>query len=254
MAAFGKTEDGDLGGRLMDAALKETIAKFSNVSTATLTTVLFKRGYRNQCMMGVRPVDGGPERIAGPAYTLRTIPAREDTATPEVLGDRAYPQRAAIEACPAGHVLVVDSRGDARAASGGDILMARLQARGAAGCVTDGGFRDCAEIASLGFPTYQSEPSPPISLLHHQAVDMQQPIGCGGVAVYTGDMIVGDRDGIVVVPEAIAAEVADEAVAMTAYEDFVLEQVKGGASIFGLYPATDESRAAFETWKSQRSS
>lgn len=236
----------------MDDVHQTAIAHLRSVSTATLTTILYKRGFRNQCMRGVRPIAGGPERLVGPAYTLRTIPAREDTATPEILSDRNYPQRAAIEACPKGHVLVIDSRRDARAASAGDILMARLQARGVAGCVTDGGFRDCAEIADLGFPAYQSEPSPPISLLHHQAVDFQQPIGCGGVAVYPGDMVVGDRDGVVVLPAALVTEIAAEAASMTAYEDFVLEQVKGGASIFGLYPATEESRAAFEDWKAKK--
>lgn len=237
----------------MDATCTKVVAQLETVSTATLTTVLYKRGFRNQCMAGIRPVTGGPERITGPAYTLRTIPAREDTTTAEILADRDYPQRAAIEDCPEGQVLVIDSRGDARAASGGDILMARLQARGVAGCVTDGGFRDCAEIANLAFPTYQSEPSPPISLLYHLAVERQTPIACGGVAVYPGDFVVGDRDGVVIVPAAVAADVAAEAVAMTAYEDFVLEQVKGGASIFGLYPASDESRAAFEAWQRNRS-
>lgn len=231
----------------------ETRNNFSRVSAATLTTVLFKRGFRNQCLEGVRPLDGGAKRVVGPAYTLRNIPAREDKAVPETFTDRSYPQRAAIEACPPGHVLVVDSRGDARAASGGDILMARLQVRGVAGCVTDGGFRDCDEIAALGFPAYQRQPSAPISLLHHWAIDTGLPIACGGVAVYPGDWIVGDGEAVVVVPHEIAAEVASEAAAMTDYEDFVAERVKDGESIFGLYPATDESRSRFAAWMDERS-
>ncbi|MEO1694454.1 MAG: ribonuclease activity regulator RraA [Pseudomonadota bacterium] len=232
--------------------VEATCAKLRSVTVATLTTVLFKRGFRNQFLADVGPLNAEAASMAGPAYTVRTVPAREDKATPEILGDRAYPQRAAIEACPAGHVLVVDSRQDARAASGGDILMARLQARGVAGCVTDGGMRDCPAIADLGFPVYQAKPSPPISLLHHIAVDMNVPVACGGVGVWPGDIIVGDREGVIVVPADIAPAVADEAVAMMEYEDFVLDEVKAGASIFGLYPRNANAEPKFEAWKSKR--
>ncbi len=234
--------------------MSDVRSKLEGVSVATLTTALFKRGFRNQVIAGVRPLPGGPVRVVGPAFTVRTIPAREDKATAAVLADRNYPQRAAIEAAPAGSVLVMDSRQDARAASGGDILMARLQARGVAGFITDGGMRDCPDIAALNFPVFQSAPAPSISLTHHLAVDTQVPIACGGVAVFPGDMIVGDADGLVVIPAEITDDVAEEAAEMTSYEAFVLDEVKGGASIFGLYPATDESRQRYQDWKSRAKS
>ena len=206
--------------------------------------------FRNQLIQDVRPLSPTVARMVGEAFTLRTIPAREDLCTINVVGDRNYPQRAAIEACPPGHVLVIDSRKDARAASGGDILMARLKVRGVAGCVTDGGMRDCQEIAALGFPVYQSRPAPPISLIHHNSVDMNVPIACGDAPVYPGDIVVGDGDGVVVLPAHLAEEIANEAAEMTAYEDFVAEKVKEGRSIFGLYPASEQSRAEFDRWRS----
>ena len=228
------------------------MTKLRQVSVATLTTVLYKRGLRNQFIHGVGPIDPEGRRMAGPAFTVRTIPAREDKAVPEILSDRSYPGRAAIEACPAGHVLVFDSRQDPRSASGGDILMTRLMVRGVEGCVTDGGMRDCAEIAEMDFPVYQAQPAPPISLLHHIAVDMGLPVSCGGAPVYPGDIMVGDEEGVVVVPADIAADVAEEAAAMTAYEDFAAEQVRNGAEIFSVYPATDLSRQKFEAWRKSR--
>ncbi len=228
------------------------MAALRRVSVATLTTVLFKRGFRNQFIQGVGPIDPEGRRMAGPAFTVRTIPAREDKATPAILSDRSYPGRAAIEACPAGYVLVFDSRQDPRSASGGDILMTRLMVRGVEGCVTDGGMRDCAEIAEMEFPVYQAQPAPPISLLHHVAVDMNVPIACGGAPVYPGDIIVGDEEGVVIVPADIAAVVAEEANQMTAYEDFAAEQVRNGAEIFSVYPATDLSRQKFEAWRKTR--
>lgn len=223
-----------------------------SVSVATLTTVLYKRGFRNQFVQDVGPLDHGGRRMAGPAFTVRTIPAREDKAVPAVLSDRKYPGRAAIEACPPGHVLVFDSRQDARSASGGDILMTRLMVRGVEGCVTDGGMRDCGEIAEMDLPVYQSHPAPPISLLHHLAVDMQIPIACGGAAVYPGDIMVGDDEGVVVIPADIARAVADDAIEMTSYEDFAAEQVRHGAELFSVYPQTDLSKQKFEKWRREK--
>ena len=223
-----------------------------SVSVATLTTVLYKRGFRGQFLQDVGPVDPGGRRMAGPAFTVRTIPAREDKAVPAVLSDRKYPGRAAIEACPPGHVLVFDSRQDARSASGGDILMTRLMVRGVEGCVTDGGMRDSGEIEEMDIPVYQVQPAPPISLLHHLAVDMQVPIACGGAPVYPGDIMVGDDEGVVAIPADIAADVAAEAIEMTAYEDFAAEQVRGGAELFSVYPETDLSRQKFDVWRRDR--
>ncbi|MGI9480008.1 MAG: ribonuclease activity regulator RraA [Hyphomicrobiaceae bacterium] len=223
-----------------------------SVSVATLTTVLYKRGFRGQFLQDVGPVDPGGRRMAGPAFTVRTIPAREDKAVPAVLSDRKYPGRAAIEACPPGHVLVFDSRQDARSASGGDILMTRLMVRGVEGCVTDGGMRDSGEIEEMDIPVYQVQPAPPISLLHHLAVDMQVPIACGGAPVYPGDIMVGDDEGVVAIPADIATDVAAEAIEMTAYEDFAAEQVRGGAELFSVYPQTDLSRQKFDVWRRDR--
>ena len=227
-------------------------AKLERVSVATLTTALFKRGFRNQFIQEARPLNPSHARMVGPAYTLRNIPAREDMTTIAVLGDRTYPQRAAIEACPPGHVMVVDSRKDPRAASGGDILMARLMMRGVAGFVTDGGMRDSPEIARMAFPVYQSRPAPPVSLIYHQAIEVDVPIGCGDAPVFPGDIIVGDAEGVVVLPAHLAQELADEAFEMTAYEDFVAEKVREGRTIFGLYPGNDEARAEFAVWRREK--
>ncbi|KAB2849958.1 MAG: ribonuclease activity regulator RraA [Hyphomicrobiaceae bacterium] len=223
-----------------------------SVSVATLTTCLFKRGLKNQLIQGVAPINPNAPRMVGEAYTLRTIPAREDLTTMAAIADRKYPQRAAIEDCPPGHVLVIDSRKDARAASGGDILLTRLMVRGVAGAVTDGGFRDSPEIARLQFPSYQARPAPPISLILHNAVETQVPIGCGDAPVYPGDIVVGDGEGVVVVPEAIAEEIANEAFEQTAYEDFVVDKVKEGRPIFGLYPASDAAKAEFALWRKEK--
>ena len=188
--------------------------------------------------------------MVGEAFTLRYIPAREDLNTLAVFQNRAHPQRRAIEECPAGAVLVIDSRKDARAASAGSILVTRLIKRGVAGIVTDGGFRDTPEIARLDFPAYHQRPSAPTNLTRHQAIDLNVPIGCGDVPVFPGDVVVGDGEGVVVIPAHLAAEIADEAVEMTAFEDFVTEEVLKGRSILGLYPPTDEkSKLDFEAWR-----
>ena len=228
----------------------ETRQRLMGVSSATLCTALFKRGLRNQFIQDVRPLNPGLPNMVGEAYTLRYIPAREDLNPISVFNDRAHPQRKAVEECPSGAVFVIDSRKDARAASAGSILVTRLMVRGVAGVVTDGGFRDSPEIAQLPFPAYHHRPSAPTNLTVHQALDLNVPIGCGDVAVWPGDVVVGDAEGVVVIPAALADEVAAEAVEMTAFEDFVTERVRAGQSILGLYPPTEEaSRAAFTAWR-----
>ena len=226
--------------------------RLMGVSTATLTTAMLKRGFRNVCMQGVLPVNPAAARMVGEAYTLRFIPAREDLDTLAILGDRTMPQRKGVEEIPAGQVMVIDSRNDARAASAGGILITRMKMRGAAGVVTDGGFRDTPELAVLDFPVFQQRPSAPTSLIIHHAADLQVPIGCGGVAVFPGDTIVGDGEGVVVIPAELTAELASETVGMTVFEDWVLTQVQAGRSTFGLYPPNDETRAEFEAWKAAR--
>jgi len=228
----------------------ETRAQLAAVSTATLCTALFKRGLRNQFIQDVRPLNPALPNMVGESFTLRYIPAREDLNPITVFQNRAHPQRKAVEECPPGAVLVIDSRKDARAASAGSILVSRLMKRGVAGVVTDGGFRDSPEIAKLSIPAYHNRPSAPTNLTLHQAIDINVPIGCGDVAVFPGDVVVGDAEGVVVIPAHLADEVAVEAMEMTAFEDFVTEEVMRGRSILGLYPATDEqTRADFAAWR-----
>jgi regulator of RNase E activity RraA len=230
------------------ALTDEARERLKRVSVATLTTCLFKRGFRNAFLQGVHPIDPSL-RMVGEAFTLRYIPAREDLDVLDAYADSEHPQRKAIETCPPGHVLVMDSRKDARAASAGDILLARLMVRGCAGAVTDGGFRDTPAIAKLGFPAYHARPSSPTGPILHHACDLQVPIACGDVAVYPGDVVVGDGEGVVVLPVHLAEELAAEALAMTSYEDFVEAKVREGRRLPGLYPATPESRREFEAWR-----
>jgi regulator of RNase E activity RraA len=221
-----------------------------HVSTATLCTALFKRGLRNAFIQDVHPLNPKLPNMVGEAFTLRTIPAREDLNPITVFQDRAHPQRKAVEECPPGAVFVIDSRKDARAASAGAILVTRLMKRGVAGIVTDGGLRDSPEIARLDMPAYHRRPSAPTNLTLHQALDINVPIGCGDVPVWPGDVVVGDAEGVVVIPAAIADEIAAEATEMTTFEDFVIEKVREGRSILGLYPPTDEaSRIEFAAWR-----
>ncbi|WP_105424158.1 ribonuclease activity regulator RraA [Neorhizobium tomejilense] len=227
-----------------------TRQKYESVSCATICTALFKRGLRNQFIQDVRPLSQKPKNMVGQAFTLRYIPAREDLNPLSVFQNPKHPQRAAVEQCPPGHVMVMDSRKDPRAASAGSILVSRLMVRGVAGVVTDGGFRDSPEIAELGIRAYHNRPSAPTNLTLHQALDINVPIGCGDVAVWPGDVVVGDNEGVVIIPAHIADEIADEVIEMTAFEDFVTEEVLNGRSIIGLYPATkEESKADFARWR-----
>ncbi len=223
------------------------------VSTATLATALFKRGFHRQMIQDVLPLAAPARSMVGEAVTLRYMPAREDLNRIDVFKDPAHPQRRIIDTCPAGAVLVIDSRKDARAASAGGILITRLMRRGVAGIVTDGGFRDSAEIAGLGFPAYHVRPSAPTNLTHHHAIAINEPIGCGDAPVFPGDVLVGDADGVMVIPAHLADEIADEATEMTLFEDFVTAQVQAGATILGLYPPTDpETEIKFAAWRSAR--
>ena len=231
-----------------------TFETLMQVSTATLCTCLFKRGLRNQFIQNVHPVGSYGRNMVGPAFTLRYMPAREDLNTIDVFKDRAHPQRKAVEECPPGVVMVFDSRKDARAASAGGILIGRLMARGVAGVVTDGGFRDSQDIAKLAIPAYHQRPSAPTNLTLHQAIDINVPIGCGDVPVWPGDVVLGDAEGVVVIPGEIAEAIAGEATAQTLFEDFVIEQVRAGRSIFGLYPPTDpKTDGQFKAWCTARS-
>ena len=227
-----------------------TRERLKKVSTASVATALFKRGLRNQFVQGVVPVERKPVTMVGQAFTLRYIPAREDRNPLTVFRNRDHKQRVAVETCPEGHVLVMDARKDARAATAGSILITRLALRGAAGVVSDGGVRDAAGIAALDMPAYFARPSAPTNLTLHEAIEINVPISCGDAPVFPGDVILGDGDGVMVIPAHLADEIADECTGMEAYEDFVLEQVQAGAGIIGLYPATDEDNLTkYAEWR-----
>ncbi len=199
----------------------------------------------------MRPATGS---MVGPAYTLRYIPAREDLNPIEVFQDPRHPQRRAIEEIPAGHVLVMDCREDASAASAGSILLARLAERGCAGVVTDGGLRDVEGIAGLEIPAYCARPSAPTNLTKHQAIDLDVPIACGGVAVFPRDIAVGDNDGVIILPANLANELAKEAARMEREEAWIMAQIKAGAALPGLYPMNAETRRRFESETDARDS
>lgn len=231
----------------------DTREKLMRASTASIATALFKRGLRSQVIQGSLPVSRKAGNMVGQAYTLRYMPAREDRNPITVFRNEDHPQRVAVERCPPGHVLVIDSRKDARAASAGSILVTRLQVRGCAGVVTDGGFRDAEAIGALDIPAYHARPSAPTNLTLHEAIDVNVPIGCGDAPVFPGDVIVGDGDGVVVIPEHLAAEIAQECSEMEDFESFVWERVRDGYSVIGLYPPTrDETMREYQDWKSTK--
>jgi regulator of RNase E activity RraA len=224
----------------------ETRQLLAQASTATLTTQLFKRGLRNTFMQAVRRLTPDAPVMVGEAYTLRMIPAREDLDHPGMFEGRSHPQRRAIEECPAGAVLAIDCRGKAAAGALGDILIARLMQRGVAGVVTDGALRDVPQIVPLAFPVYAQGAAAPASFGLHHAVDLDVPIACGEVAVFPGDVLVGDGEGVVVIPRHLADDVARDAAAQERLEAWILSEVKAGQSIFGLYPPDDEARKRYE--------
>ncbi|GGL10791.1 hypothetical protein [Nocardia jinanensis] len=222
----------------------------SRVSTATLSTQLYKRGIRQPFLVGISPVGQGFTGFVGEAFTMRFIPAREDIdpmddpyRTGNVL------QWEAVEAVGPRQVLVVDSRGDITAASAGDMLITRAMTRGAAGVVTDGAFRDGAAISSLNFPTYSRGITATTRPASFHVADLQVPIGCAGVAVYPGDILVGDRDGVVVVPRSIATEIVQPSIEQEELEQWLHARVRAGAALWGTYPPDDETRAEYLVWK-----
>ncbi len=226
----------------------ETLDNLTKTSTATLTMQLLKRGIRNVWMDGPKPLDPGTPRIAGEVFTLRFIPMREDVSTPEsyrVPGS----MRDAIEAVPAGRIVVIDGRGEHRCGTLGDILIARLQVLGASGVVTDAAVRDVAEVKPIGLPVFCAGATAPPSITGLTFVDWQQPIGCGGVAVFPGDIVVGDGDGVVVVPRALAGEVARDGLEQERFERFVQQRVREGASVVGLYPPDQGTLADYQRWR-----
>lgn len=231
----------------------ETLAMLREVSIATLSAQLLKRGFAQMFLHGLAPLR--PDlRLVGQAVTLRFIPAREDLARDErraagEFNNRTNKQRIAIETVGPGDVLVIDARNDTRAATLGNILAARVKARGAAGIVTDGAFRDSPGIAAIELPTYARGQNPNISFTVHFAVDINVPIACAGVAVVPGDVIVGDGEGVIVVPAAVADEVARDGFEQERKEAFIYERIVAGASIVGTYPPDAATLRDYDAWK-----
>jgi len=217
-------------------------------STATLTTVLSKHGLWNTFVTGARPL-APQHRLVGQAFTLRYIPAREDLDYNLVFDNQTDPQRLAIEQVGHRDVLVIDARGDERAGTMGNILATRMVARGAVGIVTDGCFRDSPAIAAMDIAAYARSPHAATNKTIHHPTDIQVPIGCGGVAVYPGDILVGDAEGVVVIPRNLAAEVAQQAAAQEHREAFLLDKIRAGASLLGTYPPDADTELAYEQYK-----
>jgi regulator of RNase E activity RraA len=220
-------------------------------SVATLSTALIRRGLRATMMRGVFPLRPGA-RLAGEAFTVRYLPAREDLHDPALLANPEYPQRKAIETIGPGQVLVIDARGDLGAGVLGEILITRMQQRGAAGLVSDGPVRDVAGIRALDWPVFAAGGHPAQHTDRHLAVSMNEPIACGGVLVMPGDVLAGDDDGVVVLPRAVAAEVARSAREQDEIEAFVLEKIQGGSAIVGVYPPNEQTRSEFNLRRANR--
>ena len=221
------------------------------VSTATLTTVLLKKGIRRVWMRGPQPLRPAQGRIVGPAFTLRFVPTREDVATPESWSSPRS-TRAAIEDMPPGCVAVVDALGIADAGIFGDILCARMRERGVAALVTDGAVRDRAGVEGTGLPVWCSGIAAPPSVAALTFVGWQEPVGCGGVAVFPNDVVVADADGTVIIPQALVGEVAAAAAEQERMEAWIMSEVEGGAALPGLYPPDAETRARYEAWTKKR--
>ncbi len=231
----------------------EVFDALRRASTATITTQLFGRGLRNMFLNGLLPMNPAHCRFVGEAVTLRNIPMREDLDRLEAFRDPEHPQRKAIETVGPGQVLVMDCRGDLRAASGGNILVTRMRMRGAVALVSDGAIRDSPDIAQQPFPVFVGGRSATLNLAVHHAVDINVPIACAGVPVFPGDIVVGDEEGVVVIPRHLAADVAGPAADQEDLERFVLEKVEGGAALPGTYPPNEQTLAEYEAWRARRS-
>lgn len=226
----------------------EVVRQLSGVTTATITTVLLKKGLRNVWIRGTKPLQPGQPRLVGRAFTLRFVPTREDLATP---ASWAAPisTRAAIEAMPADCIAVVDALGVDDAGIFGDILCARMGKRGVSGLVTDGVIRDLDGVLATKLPVWCQGVAAPASVAGLTFVGWQEPISCGGVAVFPNDVIVVDSDGAVLIPAAMLGEVISAAIEQERLEGWIMTQVNAGVPLPGLYPPNDENKAKYEAWK-----
>lgn len=236
---------------LTEPLAEEIRDRLMRVGTANVANALLKRGFRNVYLLGIQPLSAGQAQLVGPAYTLRFMPAREDIDTMANYGRSDNKHRRAIEECPAGAVLVIDAMGTTRSAAMGDMMAARLKVRGVAGVITDGGYRDAPAIHEIGLPCYQQRSAPPATPIAMHPVELNGPVGCAGVAIYPGDVIVGDGEGVVAIPRGLVDEISREALDAAEYEAFAAKHIAQGRGIFGLFPATPESRKEYEQWVAQ---
>ncbi len=227
---------------------RKIIDTLSQITTATITTLLLKKGLRNVWMRGTRPLNPGQPRLVGPAFTLRFVPAREDLATPESWS-KPISTRAAIEAMPEGCIAVADAMGVTDAGIFGDILCARIAKKGVAGLVTDGVVRDVAGVRATGLPVWCQGAAAPPSVAGLTFVNWNEPIGCGGVAVFPDDVVVVDDDGAVLIPQALVNDIVAAAPEQERLESWIMSEVEKGASLPGLYPPNAENKARFEASK-----
>lgn len=220
----------------------------TGVTTATLTTILLKKGLRNVWIRGAFPLAPGQARVVGRAFTVRFVPAREDLATPASWSSPKS-TRAAIEDMPEGCIAVVDANGCKDAGFWGDILCGRMAKRRVAALVSDGVVRDAAGVLATGLPVWCAGVAAPPSVAGLTFVDWQQPVGCGGVAVFPDDVIVADQDGAVVIPASMVDEIVPLALEQERLEGWIMSEIERGAALPGLYPANAETRARYEAWK-----
>ena len=229
----------------MTAALYDKLAR---VTTGTITTILLKKGIRRCWMQGPMPLAGEGRRLVGPAFTLRFVPAREDLATPESWSSPKS-SRAAIEAMPQGCIAVVDASGVTDAGIFGDILCARMAKRKVGALITDGVMRDMEGVLATGLPVWCAGAAAPASVAGLPFINWQEPIACGGIAIFPGDGIVADGDGAVVIPQAMLAEVTEQAVEQETQEAWIMGEIEKGVPLPGLYPPNDETKARYAAWR-----
>lgn len=233
--------------------MNETYERLRAVGTATVSMQLLKRGIRHHAVAGVKPLAPDQGCVVGPAYTLRFLPLREDLSDPSVLGAPGYGPRVAIEECPPGAILAVEARGIATTGTLGDILAARLAKRGVAAVVADGAVRDGKGVTGTGLPIWCLGAAAPASITELSGGAVQGPIACGNVTIFPGDVLVCDSDGVVVVPAAIAEQVAVDAVEQDRFERWVQARVEEGRATIGLYPPNPATKAEYEAWKASGS-
>ncbi len=230
----------------------ETLAQLKTISSGTLTTQLFKRGLRQNFLVGLKPLNPLRANFVGEAFTMRLIPAREDIDVYQTLTPYSNPdnlQWEGVDQIQKDQVLVIDARNEVRAGTCGSILVAHMQAKGCAAIVTDGALRDGVEIAGLDFPAYARQITATSRLSYHRVADLQVPISCADVAVYPGDILVGDGNGVTVIPRHMAADIARDGAEQDAMENYLMLRIQAGDKLYGTYPPSDQTRADFQAWR-----